>query len=416
MAPSAPASVTDAGRPVTVTEPPVPAHLNIVVAGGAVDGHAIGRAVAHVTARCRREIDRDLGDAGAGEVADIDVVGAAESGEIDVLDAVEIHRDVGDVAGELHPAVVGRDADVLVDVGAVEYQRIGAVLAFDGVAAVARIPDEGVVAGAAEQRVVAAAAGDDVIAVAADQRVVAVAAGDGVVAVAAVDGEADQGCEAVAGGEDVVAAVHVKHEILGGADVERERRRAEAIETHAAAVGGEGKVFGAVAAVDLGGVDAVAALHQVGALARIPDHAVVAGLAEHLVVAGAADQRVVAVAAEQQIVAALALQNVVARAAEQQIVAGAADQRVVAGAAEQLDGGQRTVGFVDRDRVVAAWPNTWISPVLATVGWPPTTATAPPLMRMFPAASRLAMIVLSWLSSITDSTPVGAEKLAVVAM
>ena len=31
-------------------------------------------------------------------------------------------------------------------------QRVGAVLALDGVAAVARIPDEGVVAGAAEQR------------------------------------------------------------------------------------------------------------------------------------------------------------------------------------------------------------------------------------------------------------------------
>ena len=128
------------------------------------------------------------------------------------------------------------------------------------------------------------------------------------------------------------------------------------------------KVFGAVAAIDLGGVDAVAAFHEVGAVARIPDHAVVAGLAEHLVVAGAADQRVVAIAAEQQIVAALAEQDVVARPPNSMIVAGAAGQRVVAGAAEQLGGGQRAVGFVERDRVVAAWPNTWIMAVLATVG------------------------------------------------
>ena len=57
-------------------------------------------------------------------------------------------------------------------------------LAFDDVAAVAGIPDEGVVARAEQGDVVAAAAVDDVVAVAAD---------DGVVAVAAVDGEAGAG-------------------------------------------------------------------------------------------------------------------------------------------------------------------------------------------------------------------------------
>ena len=105
------------------------------------------------------------------------------------LDAVEVHRDVADVAGEADAAAVGREVDLLVDVGAVEEHRVGAVLALDGVAAVAGVPDEGVVAGADERRVVAAAAVDDVVAVAADQDVVAVAAGDGVVARAAVDGE-----------------------------------------------------------------------------------------------------------------------------------------------------------------------------------------------------------------------------------
>ena len=40
--------------------------------------------------------------------------------------------------------------------------------------------------------------------------------------------------------------------------------------------------------------------------------------------------------------------------AEQQVVARAAGQRVVAVAAEQLRGRQCAVGFVERDRVVAA--------------------------------------------------------------
>ena len=87
---------------------------------------------------------------------------------------------------------VGRDVDVLVDVGAVEQHRVGAGLALDDVAAVARVPDERVVAGAQQRHVVAAAAGDQVVAVAAEQHVVAVAAGDRVVAGAAVDGELDQ--------------------------------------------------------------------------------------------------------------------------------------------------------------------------------------------------------------------------------
>ena len=63
---------------------------------------------------------------------------------------------------------------------------------------------------------------------------------------------------------------------------------------------------------------------------------------------------VVARAAEQQVVAAFAEQGVVAVLAEQLIVARAAGQHVVARAAEQVGGGQRAVGFVERDRVVAA--------------------------------------------------------------
>ena len=75
---------------------------------------------------------------------------------------------------------------------AVEEQRVDAGLALDGVAAVARIPVECVVAGAEERDVVALVAVDEVVAVAAEQRIGAVAAEDRVVAGAAVDGELDQ--------------------------------------------------------------------------------------------------------------------------------------------------------------------------------------------------------------------------------
>ena len=81
-----------------------------------------------------------------------DVVGAAEGVEVDGLDVVEVHDDVGDVAGEQRAPAVRRDVDVLGDDGAVEQHRVDAVLAFEGVVVVARVPDEGVVAGAHRTR------------------------------------------------------------------------------------------------------------------------------------------------------------------------------------------------------------------------------------------------------------------------
>ena len=48
---------------------------------------------------------------------------------------------------------------------------------------------------------------------------------------------------------------------------------ADAVEAHARAVRRDGEGLGAVAAVDLGGVVAVAALEEVGAAAGVPDHA-----------------------------------------------------------------------------------------------------------------------------------------------
>ena len=78
---------------------------------------------------------------------------------------------------------------------------VGAGLALDDVAAVARIPLEDVVAGAQEPDVVALLAVDEVVAVTAQQQVDAVAAQDRVVAGAAVDGDLDQRRQ-VAGGRE----------------------------------------------------------------------------------------------------------------------------------------------------------------------------------------------------------------------
>ena len=72
-----------------------------------------------------------------------------------------------------HASAVGRDVDVLGDVGAVEQHRVEAGLAFERVVVVARVPDEGVVAGAHQRSVVAVAAVDQVVALAADEDVVA---------------------------------------------------------------------------------------------------------------------------------------------------------------------------------------------------------------------------------------------------
>ena len=178
----------------------------------------------------RGEVDVHLRDAGAREIVDGDRVGAAQGVEVDPLDAVEVHRDAADVAGEADPAAVGRDVDLLGDVGAVE----GSVSSPAWPSTVS-LPSPGFqtnVSSPAPRSAVSLPRPPviDVVAVAAEQTVVAVAAGDRVVARAAVDREADQRGQAVAGGDDVVAAVGVDDEVFGGADVEGERGGADAVE------------------------------------------------------------------------------------------------------------------------------------------------------------------------------------------
>ena len=190
----------------------------------------------------------------------------------------------------------------------------------------------------------------------------------------------------------------------------------DAIEADAGAVGGDGEDLGAVAAVDLDGVDAGAALVEVAAVAGVPDHPVVARLAEDLVVAVAAGEDVVAGAAEEQVGAALAQQGVVARLRRRAwSLPLPAGERVVAGAAEQLRLRQGAVGLVEGDGVVAALAEDLDQAVLATVGVPPRIATAPPLTRIVPAASRLTVMVLSMASPMMLSMPAAGMKVAVTA-
>ena len=152
---------------------------------------------------------------GAGEVVDRDRVGTAERAEVDRLDVVHVHRDVRHVAEEAQPLAVGGHVDALGDVGAVEQQRVDAGLAFDGVAAVARIPDERVVAGAQERQVVAAVAVARVVSVAAEQGLDAPAAGERVVSCAAVQGQGDRPGRERRGRDRVVAAETVDVELVG---------------------------------------------------------------------------------------------------------------------------------------------------------------------------------------------------------
>ena len=127
-----------------------------------------------------------------------------------------------------------------------------------------------------QRHVIALLAVDEVIAVTAEQQVNAVAAKQRVIAGAAVDGDLDQRREVAGGGEGVVAAVGVEHEVLAGADIERERGRVETIEAHPSTIGGRGEDLGAVAAVDFDRVDADAALIEVRVVAGVPDHPVIA--------------------------------------------------------------------------------------------------------------------------------------------
>src|ERR1700736_4636302 len=100
------------GKPGDRDRGPCTHDVDRVIAGGTGNRHSVRHAVG-------AEVERDLRDTGAGKVSD---------------------GDVGNVADEFHVPMVGRDADVLVDIRAVEQERVDAGTAIDHVVAVTRIP------------------------------------------------------------------------------------------------------------------------------------------------------------------------------------------------------------------------------------------------------------------------------------
>ena len=204
-----------------------------------------------------------LDSVGPAEIVDHDVVDAAQCLESDQLDVVEVHGDIGDVADEAHAPAVGRDVDVLGDVGAVEVEPVQAVLALDGVVAVARIPLEDVVAGAEESDVVARAAVDDIVTAATVKRVGA--------------GQSEQDVSAVVAGQNV--ALVASKQVLDAA--QRVARGAAATEA-GCQIDADGERGETVA----DGVDANASSNDIAAAPAVEK-----------VVAAAADQHVVSAAA-----------------------------------------------------------------------------------------------------------------------
>src|SRR5204863_10116899 len=138
---------------------------------GAIDHDLVGRTVAARGSGSAGQIDIDPRHVGAAHVTDIDGVGAAAGRERDGFDAVHVHRNSGDIPGQLGPRAVGKDVDRLGDVGTIEQHRVASGLTFDDVVVIARIPHERVIAGAHQRDVAAVATGDEVVALAAEHDV-----------------------------------------------------------------------------------------------------------------------------------------------------------------------------------------------------------------------------------------------------
>src|SRR5205823_2685825 len=119
------------------------------------------------------------------------------------------------------PVISGGGVDSLRSLRAVPQYRAERGCEYD-------LHDDSCLAGSAEVNVVPLVSVDESVAVAAEHNVGAVAAANGVVAGTAVHRQADQGGQVARGAEGVVAAVHVDHEVLGGADIEAERRGRDA--------------------------------------------------------------------------------------------------------------------------------------------------------------------------------------------
>ncbi len=168
----------------------------------------------------------------SGHVVDRDGVGSAQRVEAHFLNVVEVHDDIGDVACEQGAPAVGGERDVLGNGGAVEVERVEAVLALEGVVVVARVPDEGVVAEAHQRSVVAVAAVDQVVALAADENVGTETA---------VHRQLHGACLEAGRVDHVVATKPVQRQPVAGFVEEHVRRGLQAEHLNSAGIAGDAK-------------------------------------------------------------------------------------------------------------------------------------------------------------------------------
>ena len=131
--------------------------------------------------------------------------------------------------------------------------------------------------------------------------------------------------------------------------------------------------------------------------------------------AGAAGQRVVARAAEQQVVTALAGQRVVTLLAEEQVVAAPPVSVSLPSPPNMFALGRAPLVSSSADGVVAPLAEDLEQAGVGDRGDASRILMAPPLTRIFPAASRETTMVLSCASPSTVSTPWATAKVAVTA-
>src|SRR4029434_3010043 len=183
-----------------------------VVVGSAVDDHEIRCRIAGAAADHGSEAGVDVDQVGSSQVVNREGVDSTQRVEVEVLDVVEVQGHRADVAGEADAGAGGRDVEDFADVGAIEDHAVIAVLAFDRVVTVARVPLEGVVTGTEEHGIVALIAIDEVVVVAAEQNIGSVAAQDGVITGSAIDGDLNQRGEGPSRGKGAIAAGGVEEQ------------------------------------------------------------------------------------------------------------------------------------------------------------------------------------------------------------
>src|SRR4029453_8979647 len=120
-----------------------------------------------------------------------------------------VHRDGALSAEEPKAVAIRRQVDLLAAACAVEEHRVGAVLALDDGAAVARIPDEGVIAGAHAPGICTHVSVDRVVAVSAEQALGSGASAQGVASGATIEGRRD------AVGEGAVVVIDAREVVPG---------------------------------------------------------------------------------------------------------------------------------------------------------------------------------------------------------